>query len=172
MKGNNDANETMKYLLNCGPNQDKFELSKLAVEANLIGAVFHTRSLWDHFAQLVNTLLLDNDISVGSVTIQNVTKKLEVNHSKHENIKQALDYLIQSYWYEYIESFTNTIKHRQLVEMEFKVSNRWDGFHFTPFDHNGKCFDEKNCIEVHDGVIEVCNHIVNCGSELNIAYGN
>ncbi|MDA3935019.1 MAG: hypothetical protein PF630_11940, partial [Gammaproteobacteria bacterium] len=78
----NAADEIMRYLLGCGSNQEKFELDRIAIEANIIGAIFHTRSLWDHFAQLVNTLLLENDIDVHSVTIRGVLDRRNNCHQK------------------------------------------------------------------------------------------
>jgi len=80
--------------------------------------------------------------------------------------------LSESDWYQYMVCFTNTIKHRQLIDMHFNVSDEWDGFRFSEFTYKGRCFDEKSSAEIIEGVLEVCNHIVDSGNHLNMIYGN
>jgi len=127
--------------------------------------------LWEQFAFLVHDMLIEQKLPIHTVDMNKVTKMLAENRSNNPGLVNSLDELLNSDWYQYMVSFTNTIKHRQLIEMHFNVSNQWDGFRFSAFNYKGRCFEQKSSAEIIDGVLEVCNHIIDSGNHLNMAYG-
>ena len=161
----------MECLLGISSNQSEFELRRIDAESNILGAIYNVRSLWDQFAYLVHDMLVDHKLPVHKVSIKKVTETLSSHQYDHEHLVDSLQELLESDWYTYIDSFTNTIKHRQLIEMHFNVSNQWDGFRFSAFTYKKHCFDEKSSTEITDGVLEVCNHIIDSGNYLNMTYG-
>jgi hypothetical protein len=78
-------------------------------EANLIACISITRSSFDSFGQLVNLLILAKPCK-GNPYVQDVAKALP-----HGELKEKLTAAISSEWFAYIQAFSNTMKHRQLI---------------------------------------------------------
>jgi hypothetical protein len=89
-------------------------------------------------------------------------------------LKDRLDKLLESHWYNYVAAFINTTKHRQLVQHKVAVSieeNRV-GIRIGAFNYGKKSFKTYWDHEVLEGAIEVKNVIIECGRLLNTSYLN
>jgi len=94
-----------------------FENAKLVSEANLIASINVVRNSYDIFAQVVNSLVLDNPFKVHDCNIHGVCRTLAPSE-----LKTTLERVVSSGWYYYLSDFTNTIKHRQLLKHDPSIS--------------------------------------------------
>ena len=161
--------ENFMLILGASEKQGEFAYAKVVSEANIIGCLYTTRSLWDLFAQLVNTLVLVEPLAVSDCDINRVVAAMPVSP-----LKARLHDLLQSHWYTYVAAFINTTKHRQLVQHMMTVSMEEDraGIRIGGFTYRAKSFRTYWGHEVLEGAIEVKNAIVECGRLLNASYVN
>jgi len=166
----NETDKLYAYFFGFGTNQNEFENGRIASEANIIGAIHNVRIMWEQFAQLVNYLLLDRKFSDSEVSLHRVVLEI-ATISDYEDLKQDLKELKASNWYKYVSSFSNVMKHRNLIEMSFNISHQWDGFTFSAFKYGGQTYNKTDSQELLEGIIDLCNRLIDCGNSLNEAYG-
>jgi hypothetical protein len=122
--------------------------------------------MWDHFAQLLNVVILKAAIPISDCDICKVAERLP-----ESELRDHVSSVLSSYWYSYVVAFVNTAKHRRLVEHAFSVSfeeNR-AGVKVGAFSYRAKSFPAHWGTEVLGGVIEVKNQVIGAGRLLNRA---
>ncbi len=142
--------------------------ASLASEANLIACISVTRNAFDSFGQLLNGLVVLEPCT-GNFYIHNVLKKLPGGE-----LKRQLNIATSSAWYEYMQAFTNTVKHRQLIKHNSSLSFVEDrrGGKVKGFKYKGKDYADYWVQDVLQGAVEVQNSLVTCGRALNRLYIN
>lgn len=155
--------DPVRLVLGGHPYQQSFQLACLVNEANTIALLYTTRSIYDIFAQLLNSLILDNRYSLKQCDIKKVRRALEEGE-----MKKQLNGLLDSTEFEYVDGFVNTAKHRHLVQqittLDFE-SNKV-GVKFAGFSYN-KYFPALWSDEVLVLALHVKNQIVEAGILLN-----
>ncbi|VVN18443.1 hypothetical protein PS645_04173 [Pseudomonas fluorescens] len=135
-------------------------------EANFIACTTITRSSFDSFGQLVNQLMLTKPCKANPY-VQEVAKALS-----HGELKEELSAAISSEWFAYIQAFSNTVKHRQLIthnpSLSFIDENR--GGKVEGFDYKGHYHPACWVMEALEGTVQLQNSLVACGKALNRAY--
>lgn len=161
--------ENFMLILGASERQGEFAYAKIVSEAHIIGCLHTVRSLWDLFAQLVNTLVLVEPLAVSACDIKRVIAVMPACP-----LKDRLDVLLASHWYTYVAAFINTTKHRQFVQhmMTVSIEENRAGIRIGAFTYGSKSFKSYWGHEVLEGAIEVKNAIIECGRLLNAAYVN
>lgn len=159
--------ENFMLIFGVSERQDDFAFAKIVSEANIIACLYTTRNIWDLFAQLVNVLVLEKPLPVSACDIQSVFAAMPPSA-----LTTRLHALLQSHWYKYVAAFSNTTKHRQLVQHSMTVSmveNR-AGIRLGGFAYGKNSFSAYWGQEVLEGAIEIKNAIIECGRILNTTY--
>ncbi len=161
-----DEAEELLFVLGASDRQHDFEHAKIVSEAHIIGCLQTARGIWDLFAQLLNALVLSQPLAIDVCDIGRVAKALPPSP-----LSEAVDRATASYWYSYVMAFTNTTKHRRLVQHLVSVSfeHQRSGIKLAAFQYNQRSFPAYWDTEVLEGAIEVKNAIVECGRLLNTA---
>ena len=142
----------------------------LVSQAHTVACMHATRNATDIFAQLVNLLLLDQLIAVEDCDIHRVARKVR-ERPACAPLASALDQLLDLHWSKYVAAYTNTSKHRRLVDHSFRVSFeeggvtgvRIGGFAYSKRGRKAgdkgvwESYGEYPVREVLGGVIEVRN---------------
>jgi hypothetical protein len=160
--------ENWKLILGASDRQEEFLQAKVVSEANLIGCAYTARSMLETFAQLLNLIILGGSLSVADCTPVAVARKLPVG-----SLKRDLDMLLASKWASYAAAFTNTVKHRQLIEHQVSISSVDDvvGIKIGAFDYRGTQYQSYWASEFLQGLIDFKNDIVGLGRSLNSTLG-
>lgn len=95
----------------------EFGMAALAHEANIIALVHTVRNYADIFAQLVNSLVLNEPILEKDCTFGKVAKDMP-----ESALKQGMLDLNSSYWFRYLAAFSNISKHRRLIQSKPSVN--------------------------------------------------
>lgn len=158
--------ENFLLVFGASEQQDEFEYAKVVSEAHLIGCLHTARGLWDLFAQLLNSTILQTPIPISACDIAKVAAALP-----NSPLQARVNELLSSHWYRYVSAFINTTKHRQLVQHMLSVSFAEDraGIRVGAFKYGATTFDAYWGTQVLEGAIEVKNGIVACGRLLNQA---
>lgn len=158
--------EELLFVFGASDRQHDFEHAKIVSEAHIIGCLHTARGIWDLFAQLLNALVLPQPLSVATCDIGRVAEALPPSP-----LKDAVNRSIESNWYLYVMAFTNTTKHRRLVQHLVSVSfaEQRSGIKLAAFKYNRRAFPAYWDTEVLQGAIEVKNGINECGRLLNAA---
>jgi hypothetical protein len=161
--------ENFMLVLGASERQGEFAHAQIVSEANIIGCLHTARSLWDLFAQLVNALIIVHPLAVSACNLERVVAVMPASP-----LKDRLDVLLASHWYTYVAAFTNTTKHRRLVQHVMTVSMEENraGVRIGAFPYGSKRFESYWGIEVLEGAIEVKNAVIECGRLLSTAYLN
>ncbi|MGQ7273754.1 hypothetical protein [Marinobacter sp. V034] len=156
--------ENFKLVMGHSERSQEFNEAKLANEANTIAAIYTVRSLYDLFAQLVRALLLADSLDEAHCNIFQVTNKLSPSQ-----LKDVLSKLLESDGFSYVNAFANVSKHRYLVKHGASINtvNSRAGVKFSPFKFRGEQFSDKWAQDVLELVVQVQNHVVIAGKELN-----
>lgn len=146
-----------------------FGWAALAYEANLIACIHSVRNYADLVAQLINSLVLSEPRESGACTLNNTTKDL-----KESKLRRSLDELQESYWFKYIVAFSNTAKHRRLINSRPSISFEEEdhGVKVEAFSYKFRNHDEQHYPphwghEVLEGSFDVYKKLLSCGHELN-----
>tara|TARA_R110001599_G_scaffold64023_4_gene179441 strand:- start:118447 stop:119118 length:672 start_codon:yes stop_codon:yes gene_type:complete len=163
--------ENWMFILGGSDRQEEFFYAKVVSEANLISCIHTARSLLETFAQLVNRIVLESAIEVSKCTPKAVVAKLP-----NGEIKTKLQELLASHWFSYTSAFTNTVKHRQLIQHHVSISfvDNIVGIKVGAFEYEGVSYPAYWANEFLQGVIDVKNEIIDLGRALNctLAHGN
>lgn len=158
------GSENFMLLFGASERQEEFAYAKIVCEANIIGCLYTARNLWDLFSQLVNALIVVRPLAVSDCSINRVSAAMPAS-----SLKARLEVLLQSDWYNYVAAFTNTTKHRQLVQhlMTVSMEENRAGIRLAGFTYGDRSFKAYWGHEVLEGAIGVKNAIIECGRLLN-----
>jgi len=156
--------ENWKLVLGGSERQEDFHYAKVVSEANLFGCIYTARSLLEVFAQLVNRITLGNSIEVSKCTPKAVLAKLPDGE-----LKVKLKELLASHWFAYVSAFTNTIKHRQLVQHQVSIAfvDNIIGIKVGAFEYDGAPYEAYWANDFLQGIISVKNAVIDLGRTLN-----
>lgn len=98
----------------------------------------------DIIAQVINKIILRNPLPEEEVSFWKVLKRLK-RQNPIPNVATAIETFINSSEFAYIRAFCNTIKHRNLIEKEYRIESRvgkayTEGTRFTAFCHKNHRF--------------------------------
>jgi hypothetical protein len=161
-----DGHENFLLVFGGSEKSDEFNYARIVSEAHLISCLHTSRDMWDHFAQLLNLVLLRSSIPIHLCDISEVSTRLPES-ALRDYVLTALS----SHWYRYVAAFVNTAKHRRLVEHLFSVSieeNR-AGVLVGAFSYKLERFPEYWGTDALEGAIEVKNRVIGAGRLLNEA---
>lgn len=135
----------------------------LETRANVLACIHTVRNAYEHFAQLCNALLLEPQIPIDECGLYKVRARLPDSELKHE-----LDVLAGSDWFKYIAAYSNTSKHRALVQqnMHLSFAEGVAGVRVEGFTHD-KDYPPHMVGDLLEGVLGVKNQIITCGNALN-----
>lgn len=158
------AVENGMFILGGSDRQEEFAYAKVASEANLISCIYTARSLLETFAQLVNRIALGSAIEVSKCTPKTVVDKLPTGE-----LKIKLQELLVSDWFSYTSAFTNTVKHRQLIQHQASISfiDNVVGIKIGAFNYEKSSYPAYWINEVLQGAITVKNEVIALGQILN-----
>ena len=126
------------------PEWRKVELSS---EAEAISCVHIVNTMVDVFLQMINESLLKGHYHESKVNLNNVKTKLSKIKGTNDIIAK-LNYLDDSYEYQYIKSFDNTTKHRRLLYIDFSagwnhINGARQGIRFKEFEYEWETGKDK-----------------------------
>jgi hypothetical protein len=142
---------------------DEHDYEMLVVRANVLACIHTARNAYDHLAQLCNALLLSPPISMKECDFSKVRTRLP-----QSNLRQELDKLNDSQWFKYVAAYSNASKHRALVQQSLHLSyvDGVAGLRAESFEHD-QIYPPYLVGDLLEGVLEVKNHIIECGRALN-----
>lgn len=119
-------------------NED-FALAKKIREISLVSSVMMANTLPEVLAQVINIVLSNKKIKINGVTPNRV-----LDHLDGGEFKDNYQALIDSDEYAYIRSFTNIIKHINLVKSDYHISfvEGLHGVRFKGFEYKDRKFSE------------------------------
>ncbi len=160
--------EQMDSIHAFGENRIEQDRHTLIAQANAQACVHSARAIHDLIAQVINIFLLKGSLGERDCTISAVRKKLD-----QCSLKSHLDELLDSTEFDYVNSFVNTIKHRNLISFNEAIdfANDKHGLIFKDFFFNGKSFANKTLIELLVTTDAVKNKAINSGILVNQALG-
>ncbi len=157
-----------------GHDKDKFQLAGFAAEAHLIAFAQSLHSVTDIAAQVIiyalnlnNTSKLSNKSGIRKV-IDHFTKM-----QLYPELLNAINNLLQSQEFLYLEAYVNTTKHRTLIENTFKLNlattnGQQYGIELSSFSFKGNDFPSKRADDFTGEIyMKVSAAIRNVGSVLN-----
>lgn len=120
-------------------------------------------SMLDILCQIVNQLVVSpNPLEESSVRFSNIINQL--GDDEKTPIKQSLENLKNSDEFKYIEAFVNTIKHRKLLKLQYKMNpSEGDELKVKEFHRNGLTFNSKLVGDITDSY---ANHLYALSDEV------
>ena len=163
-----DEKESLGLVFTPKEKRSDLEEAKLGIQAETQATVHNARSIHDMFSQIANSLLVNSPIEISKCNISNLTSKLPPSMLK-EYLKEMLD----SEAYLYVNSFVNTIKHRNLVKFGTRLDfqEKKGGVQFHGFEYDKNKFPPQWALQVLEKALEVKNRIVKAGNLLNYELG-
>lgn len=142
---------------------EEHDHNTLVVRANVIACIHTVRNAYDHLAQLLNALLLTPPLPIKDCDFHKVRKLLP-----QSDLRQELDTLSESPWFKYVAAYSNTSKHRSLVQQSLHLSfaDGIAGLRAEGFEH-GEAYSAYMVGDLLDGILEVKNRIIDFGLVLN-----
>ena len=142
---------------------DEHDQNMLIVRANVVACIHTVRNAYDHLAQLCNALLISPVLPIEKCDFYKVRERLPQSNLRHE-----LDTLSESQWFKYIAAYSNTSKHRALVQQSLHLSyaDGVAGLRAESFTHD-QTYGPYMVGDLLEGILWVKNHIIACGRALN-----
>lgn len=143
-------------------------LSESYVEATL--QALH--SMADILAQIINLTVLGAVYTEDEVSLTKVRNRLQQTNAA-PNVTIAVQAFIHSDEFRYTNGFVNTIKHRRLLETEYRIEGGTyiefkEGMRIKQFEYGGEVFPVKWIDEILDVIIpRVINGINTIGNAIN-----
>lgn len=158
----NDPNSIKNHELMFS-SSDEHDWNMLVVRANVIACIHTVRNAYDHLAQLCNALLVSPPIPVDKCDFHKVRDRLP-----QSALKQELDMLSASQWFKYVAAYSNTSKHRTLIQQSLHLSyaDGTAGLRAEGFTHD-QAYAPYMVGDLLEGILWVKNHILACGKALN-----
>jgi hypothetical protein len=137
-----------EFMINNPEDVSAFTIAQLESEMYMEAALQNIHSILDVLNQIINLLLLDSELTGKDVTYNKVETGL--NNRNINNVKDALKNLYKCQEFTYIADFVNTIKHRHLIDTDYRLEigvNTKDtmGIRFIKF-----IYDTRNVTRNHD----------------------
>lgn len=142
------------------------------VEMYMESALQFVHSTGDVLGQILNVTVLEYPLAEHSVSISKVKDRLSTQQNA-EKIAIAVDDLLQSKSYQYINAFVNTIKHRSLIgsftHAEFgKATKNKIGLRFENFKYRGNNYLSEYADDILNiYFVELQTLIENVGIQIN-----
>lgn len=120
-------------------NED-FKLAVKIREISLVSSVMIINTLPEVLAQVINIVFCNNQLKINDVTPNKILARLSSGQ-----LKQRYQALVECCEYDYVKSFTNIIKHINLVKSDYHISfeNDVHGVRFKSFEYKKRVFPEK-----------------------------
>jgi hypothetical protein len=144
-------------ILGMSEDQEEFQLAKVSNEANTIAAIYTVRSVFDLFSQLVRGLLLENELTKDTCNIFRVR-----DHLEEGRLRNAIDQLLQSEGFRYVNAFVNVTKHRSFVKYGAWIDfeNNKAGVRFSSFEYRAEVYPQLWSEEILEKILATKNEIV------------
>lgn len=159
-----DERDQMNLIFTPASMREQLWEIKLGIQAETQAAIHNARSIHEIFSQIGNSLLLDQPMAADRCTILSLSKRL-----RESKLKNYLEETLTSDSYQYVNSFVNTIKHRNLVKSNSHIDlqEARGGIKFEEFNYNNKTYPSLWAIDVIKTVLEVKNRAIIAGPMLN-----
>ncbi|MCS0272965.1 hypothetical protein, partial [Vibrio alginolyticus] len=158
----------MRLVFSLGSEKAELESEVISAQAHLHAVLQNVRSMYDILAQLLNALLVHEPIAVHLCDICRVCEALPDG-----NVRTELEKILASFEYQYVNSFVNTIKHRNLVQFNRQLDLREGrtSIRIKPFSYSGNFYEQKWAIDVLKYGLDVKNQLIEVGRLLNSECG-
>lgn len=118
--------------------------TEFASTAETEAAAQALHSMADILAQIINEAVLKRPLSGAQVTLFNVCKNLK-NQKNASSVASRIEALQASKEFDYLHAFVNTIKHRRLLDTEWRAeygegARDERGIRFKAFTYKGKSY--------------------------------
>lgn len=163
-----DPEIVMRIVFSLDSERNNLENEVIIAQAHLHAALQNVRSMYDILAQLLNALLVYEPIPAHSCDICRVCKSLP-----NGNVKTELEKILASFAYQYVNSFVNTIKHRNLVQFnrQLDLLEGRASIRIKPFSYSGNFYEQKWAMDVLKYGLDVKNQLIEIGRLLNSECG-
>jgi hypothetical protein len=111
--------EQMRSIHTFGNKRIEIDRHTLIAQAHAQASVYSARAIHDLIAQLINIFILNSRLDEADCSIHAVKNELG-----QCSLKSHLDQLLTSIEFKYVNSFVNTIKHRNLISFNEAVCPR------------------------------------------------
>ncbi len=141
-----------------------------AAEAEAAAQVVH--SMGDTLAQILNLALLKPSLSEEEVYLGKVQDSLR-SQSRYASIVSRVKELKACTYFQYIDAFVNTIKHRRLLDTDYHAeggegTRKDQSVRFLPFQYKGRAYPTTWANDITDSYIQaVTSRICDVGNSLN-----
>jgi hypothetical protein len=167
----------VKNMLGVADDELKSELSQAEFksECYIIGFAHIIHSVSDIMAQIIYYALnlkkkLGSEIPEQNRKLSTILKKLE-KLNLATNLQSLIEQYLNSPEYKYLNAYTNTIKHRSLIDRSYYLSAvppYEHGFKIEEFKYKGENFSSKmSCDFTGSNFLELKKKIINIGNEIN-----
>ncbi|ELB2927343.1 hypothetical protein QNE77_001978 [Vibrio alginolyticus] len=163
-----DPEMAMRLVFTLDSEKNDLENEVIGAQAHLHAALQNARSMYDILAQLLNALLVHEPLPIHTCDIGKVYDALPEG-----NVKTELEKILASYEYQYVNSFVNTIKHRNLVQFNRQLDLREGraSIRIKPFSYYGCFYGRKWAVDVLKYGFDVKNRLIEVGQLLNSECG-
>lgn len=136
---------------------EELSRNKLSLQAHIQSSIYSSRALYDIFSHLINNVFLDKKIEVHKCSIDIVAREL-----RDGVFKTALLSSVKSDSYLYVNAFVNTIKHRDLVDLNSSIDfvNSRSGVKFNGFKYYNNTFEPLWAVDVLAHSLNVKNDMI------------
>ncbi|WP_408672791.1 hypothetical protein [Vibrio cholerae] len=163
-----DPKMAMRLIFSMGSERADVENEVISAQAHLHAALQNVRSMYDILAQLLNALLVHEPLPIHSCDICKVCNSLP-----NGKVKAELEKTLASFEYQYVNSFVNTIKHRNLVQFnrQLDLLEGRASIRIKSFSYSGCFYEQKWAIDVLKYGLDVKNQLIEIGQLLNSECG-
>lgn len=163
-----DPETAMRLVFTLDSEKNDLENEVIGAQAHLHAALQNARSMYDILAQLLNALLVHEPLPIHTCDICKVCDALPDG-----NVKTELEKILASFDYQYVNSFVNTIKHRNLVQFnrQLDLLEGRASIRIKPFSYSGCFYGRKWAIDVLKYGFDVKNRLIEVGRLLNSECG-
>jgi hypothetical protein len=162
------AFEQMDSIHTFGNKRIEIDRHILIAQAHAQASVHSARAIHDLIAQLINIFILNSSINEPGCSIQAVEKNLD-----QCSLKSHLGQFLTSTEFQYVNSFVNTIKHRNLISFNEAIDFSKDkhGLFFKEFVFNKNTYTKKSLVELLSITHTVKNKAIEFGILVNQELG-
>jgi hypothetical protein len=151
---------------------ERYNKAEFSYEAYVEACVQSLHSMADILGQIINIVILAGNFSEDGASIKKIARYMG-KIGIAPDILTELNKLINSNEFCYIEAFCNTIKHRRLIETEYRVEYGGDyrneeGLVFVEFNYKGVTYHKTWAKDIIDKYREeIFNLVVEVGLKIN-----
>ena len=169
--------ELLKNMLGVADDELKSELfqAEFKSECYIIGFAHIIHSVSDIMAQVIYYALnlnkkLGSEIPEQNRKLSTILKKLE-KLNLATKLRSLIEQYLNSPEYKYLNAYTNTVKHRSLIDKSYylgAVPPYEHGFKIKEFEYRGEKYSSKMSYDFTGGnFLELKKKIINIGNEIN-----